>query len=93
MSQPQAASLFTQVDITAGSHIPRPANSQLAQAELLSLLSTMLAVAMLTSACLATSVRLGIVLTDCVLRARIQATCRNRTDNLRFTKALLCQLS
>jgi len=43
MSQPQTASLFTQVDITAGTHIPRAANAQFAQDETLSLMRTLLA--------------------------------------------------
>lgn len=42
MSQ-QPPSLFTQVDITAGTHIPRQTNSQFAQEETLSLLRNVLA--------------------------------------------------
>lgn len=42
MSQ-QPPSLFTQVDITAGTHIPRQVNSQFAQEETLSLLRNVLA--------------------------------------------------
>lgn len=38
----QPASLFTQVDITAGSHVPRPASAQYAHEEQLSLLRSVL---------------------------------------------------
>ena len=39
----QPGSLFTQVDITAGTHVPRPISSQFAQEEQLSLLRGVLA--------------------------------------------------
>jgi hypothetical protein len=39
----QPASLFTQVDITAGTHVPRPVSPQFAQEEQLSLLRNILA--------------------------------------------------
>ncbi len=41
--EPQSASLFTQVDITAGTHVPRPMNPQLALEEQSSLLRNLLA--------------------------------------------------
>lgn len=43
MSQQPSPSLFTQVDITAGTHIPRQTSAQFAQEEMLSLLRNVLA--------------------------------------------------
>jgi hypothetical protein len=43
MSHPQPGSLFTQVDITAGTHIPRAVSAHVTQEEQLSLLRSVLA--------------------------------------------------